>query len=62
MGPALGGEAERDEGGDEEDHQRDQGLPATKEGAVVTDGVTDHLDVSEHVSDADQDDQDGEKS
>lgn len=61
VGPALGGEAERDEGGGEEDQEGDQGLPATQEWAVVADGVTDHLHIAEHVSDADQDDQDGEQ-
>ena len=43
--PALGGEAERHEGGDEQDHQRDQGLPATVRGSVVADGAADSKQV-----------------
>ena len=50
VGPALGAEAERDEGGREENQERDQGLPATERGPVVADGAADHVDIPEHVS------------
>ena len=61
MGSSLGGEAECDKGGDKEDEERYQRLPAAQGRSMVADGVTDHLHIAKHVSDADQDDQDGEQ-